>query len=280
MVGVGFSRSIEFHQSGTRVRARRDAAFASLQARAKIVPDRQRRLPAPTREPKAARMTDLSAWTPRPKPGLVALAGTTVRLEPLDWAEHSDGLFAAIGSAANAEIWTHMPVGPFSDADTLRRMLEANAAREGWRTMVVRAQPDGEVLGMATYMRIREAHGSAEIGCVAFGRHLRRTRAATEVFRLMAAHVFDELGYRRYEWKCSQANAASRRAAERFGFVFEGVFRQDMVMKGKTRDTAWYSIIDAEWPACDAALRGWLAPANFAADGSQIRTLESFRRPA
>jgi hypothetical protein len=96
----------------------------------------------------------------------------------------------------------------------------------------------------------------------------------------MAGHVFNDLGYRRYEWKCNQANAASKRAAERFGFVFEGTFRQDMVAKGKNRDTAWYSITDGEWPALDAALADWLASANFAADGSQIRTLESFRRPA
>jgi RimJ/RimL family protein N-acetyltransferase len=225
-------------------------------------------------------MTDLSIWTPRPTPGLVALAGETVRLEPLDWAAHGEGLFAAVGGAANAEIWTHMPVGPFSDTGELRRMLEANASREGWKTMVAHATPGGALLGMATYMRIREAHGSAEIGCVAFGPGLRRTRAATEVFRLMAAHVFRDLGYRRYEWKCNQTNTASKRAAERFGFVFEGVFRQDMVMKGKTRDTVWYSITDAEWPALDSALLGWLAPANFAADGSQIRTLESFRTPA
>jgi RimJ/RimL family protein N-acetyltransferase len=225
-------------------------------------------------------MTDLSSWTPRPSPGLVALDGASVRLDPLDWAAHGAGLFAALGGEANAGIWTHMPAGPFAEADALRRMLEASASREGWKTMVARSIPDGAVLGMATYMRIREAHGSAEIGCVAFGPNLRRTRQATEVFRLMAAHVFNDLGYRRYEWKCSQANAASKRAAERFGFVFEGVFRQDMVMKGISRDTAWYSIIDAEWPALDAALGRWLAPANFAADGSQIRTLESFRVPA
>jgi RimJ/RimL family protein N-acetyltransferase len=225
-------------------------------------------------------MTDLSSWTPRPTPGLVALAGTSVRLEPLDWTAHGDGLFAAVGGKANAEMWTHMPVGPFADADALHRMLEARAAHEGWKTMVVRAAPNGAVLGMATYMRIREAQGSAEIGCVAFGPKLRRTRQGTEAFRLMAGHVFNDLGYRRYEWKCNQTNAASKRAAERFGFVFEGVFRQDMVMKGKTRDTAWYSIIDAEWPGLDTAIERWLAPANFAADGRQIRPLESFREPA
>lgn len=130
---------------------------------------------------------------------------------------------------------------------------------------------------MATYMRIREAHGSAEIGCVAFGPKLKRSTEATEALALMAAHVF-ELGYRRYEWKCNSLNLASMRAAERFGFSQEGVFRNDMVMKGMSRDTVWYSIIDSEWAALKSALDGWLAHDNFAADGVQKRTLESFRR--
>ena len=229
-------------------------------------------------------MTDLSGWTPRLTPGRVALAGAHVRLEPFDWAGHGEGLFAALGGEANAGIWTHMPVGPFARPEALRRMLEANHAGEGWRTMVARTGADAGtvngVCGMASYMRIREAHGAAEIGCVAFGARLRRTSAATEVLALMARHAFNDLGYRRYEWKCNQTNAASKRAAERFGFVFEGTFRKDMVAKGKSRDTAWYSITDEEWPALEAGLTGWLAPTNFAADGSQIRTLESFRKAA
>ena len=233
-------------------------------------------------------MTDLSGWTPRPTPGRVALVGARVRLEPLDWAGHGEGLFAALGGEANAEIWTHMPVGPFAEAEALHRMLDANHAGEGWRTMVARVGADAGadagaekgVCGMASYMRIREAHGAAEIGCVAFGAGLRRTSAATEVLALMAGHLFNDLGYRRYEWKCNQTNAASKRAAERFGFVTEGTFRKDMVTKGKSRDTAWYSITDDEWPALEAGLAGWLAPDNFAADGSQIRTLESFRKAA
>ena len=225
-------------------------------------------------------MIDLSGWTPRPPPGQVALIGASARLEPLDWPVHGEGLFAAVGGEGNAEIWRHMPTGPFVDAGALRYLLEDNRAREGWRPMIVRTTPDGAIGGMASYMRIREADGAAEIGCVAFGARLQRTRAASEVFRLMAAHVFNDLGYRRYEWKCNQANAASKRAAQRFGFVFEGTFRQDMVAKGKSRDTCWYSILDAEWPALQAALAAWLAPDNFAADGRQIRNLESFRRPA
>lgn len=132
---------------------------------------------------------------------------------------------------------------------------------------------------MASYTRIREAHGSVEAGCVAFSHRLQRTAHATEALTLMARHVFDDLGYRRYEWKCHDANAASKRCAERFGFQFEGLFRNDMVVKGESRDTAWYSIIDAEWPALRAALAAWLAPANFAAAGRQRQPLAAFRTP-
>lgn len=227
--------------------------------------------------PYSPAMTDLSTWTRRPKPGLVLLAGRLVRLEPLDAAAHGEDLFAAVGGDANAGIWEWMPVGPFQRREGLLGFLADQHAHDGWRTMVIRAAATGDVLGMCTYMRIREAHGSAEIGCVAFGPRLKRTPEATEALYLMAAHVF-ELGYRRYEWKCNNDNLASKRAAERFGFRFEGVFRNDMVTKGRSRDTAWYSITDAEWPDVQLALAGWLAPSNFAAeDGAQLRTLESFR---
>ena len=131
---------------------------------------------------------------------------------------------------------------------------------------------------MAGYMRIREKHGSAEIGCVAFGRDLRRSPEATEAMSLMASHIFDELGYRRYEWKCHNGNAASRRAAKRFGFKFEGVFRNDMVVRGKNRDTAWFAMTDEDWPANKSAFEAWLSPSNFDAAGQQKKKLESFRR--
>ena len=221
-------------------------------------------------------MNDLSNWTRRPTPGLQTLAGKRVRLEPLDWAQHGAGLVEAVSGPSNADIWTYMPVGPFETAAELETFLGWAREKEGWRTMVIRAAGSGDILGMATYMRIREAHGSAEIGCVAFGPKLARTAEATEALALMAAHVFD-LGYRRYEWKCNNQNLASKRAAERFGYVFEGIFRNDMVIKGQSRDTAWYSITGAEWPALHAALGHWLADDNFAKDGSQKRTLESFR---
>lgn len=221
-------------------------------------------------------MRDLTNWKPCPTPGADVLAGKRVRLEPLDWSRHGAGLFAATGGAANAELWRWMPVGPFPAHDEMESFLAHMHRAEGWRTLTIISEASNELLGMATYMRIREAHGSCEIGCVAFGPKLRRTAEATEALRLMAAHVF-ALGYRRYEWKCNEANAASMRAAERFGYRFEGVFRNDMVTKGRSRNTAWWSITDDEWPALDEALTLWLAPSNFGADGSQLRTLESLR---
>lgn len=221
-------------------------------------------------------MSDLSSWTKRPTPGETVIAGKRVRLEPLDWDRHGAGLYAAIGGPANDDIWTWMPVGPFAAPEALRDFLAAAREKDSWRTMVISAVASGEVLGTASYMRIREAHGSAEIGCVAFGPKLKRTAEATEALALMASHVFD-LGYRRYEWKCNTLNAASMRAAERFGFRFEGVFRNDMVTKGKSRDTAWYSVTDTDWPAVRSALDHWLVDDNFAKDGSQLRSLESLR---
>lgn len=222
-------------------------------------------------------MTDVSSWTARPTPGLVALNGARVVLEPLDWERHGAGLFAAVGGEANAAIWEWMPVGPFLAPADLKTFLATMAQTEHWRTMAIRASASGEILGMTTYMHIREAHGSAEIGCVAFGPKLKRSAEATEALALMAGHVFD-LGYRRYEWKCNSRNTASMRAAVRFGFTLEGAFRNDMVVKGKSRDTVWYSIIDSEWPVLRDALARWLAHDNFATDGVQVGTLESFRR--
>ncbi len=219
---------------------------------------------------------DISTWTKRPTPGGEALVGKRVRLEPFDWAEHGDRLAEAVSGPANADLWTWMPDGPFETPERLQAFLRWGSEKDGWRIMTIRGAGTGEVLGMAAYMRIREAQGSVEIGCVAFGPRLKRTPEATEALALMARHVF-ALGYRRYEWKCNTKNLASKRAAERFGYVFEGIFRNDMVTKGQSRDTAWYSITDAEWPALDAALGLWLADDNFAKDGSQKRTLESFR---
>lgn len=219
----------------------------------------------------------LHDWSARERPGLWPLTGERVVLEPLDWDAHGAGLYAAVAAPDMADTWDYMPIGPFKSDVDFRKTLTQIIEVIGWETLVIRGASDGTVLGMASYMRIREGHGSAEVGCVAFGRALRRSPEATEAMYLMAAHLFDELGYRRYEWKCHNENAASRRAATRFGFQFEGVFRNDMVIRGKNRDTAWFSMTDADWPKIKSAFISWLSPDNFDAAGQQIGTLESFR---
>ena len=219
----------------------------------------------------------LHDWTARERPGQWPLTGTRVVLEPVDWDVHADGLYQAIAAPDMADLWDYMPLGPFKDQAQFEKTLIHVCAEFGWELLVIRSVKDGTILGMAGYMRIREGHGSAEVGCVSFGRALRRTPEATEAMFLMADHVFEELGYRRYEWKCHNDNAASRRAATRFGFQFEGVFRNDMVVKGKNRDTAWFAMTDKDWPALKSAFEAWLDPSNFDASGEQKQRLEAFR---
>lgn len=220
---------------------------------------------------------NLRDWTRRERPGQWPLAGARVVLEPLDWAAHGAGLFQAVAAPDVKDIWDYMPIGPFRDQAQFEQIFEQVRVNQGWETLVIRKGNRGKILGMASYMRVREAHGSAEIGCVAFGNDLKRSREATESMFLMATHLFDELGYRRYEWKCHNHNVASRRAAERFGFAFEGVFRNDMVVKGQNRDTAWFAMTNEDWPGIKTAFEKWLVPKNFDAAGAQKRKLESFR---
>lgn len=219
----------------------------------------------------------LSDWTPCERPGQWPLEGARVVLEPLDWNAHGEGLYEAIGAPEVADIWDYMPMGPFPDREAFQKHVSAAIKILGWEMLVIRKVKQGSVLGMAGYMRIREEHGSAEVGCVAFGRALKRTAEATEAMFLMAQHVFEELGYRRYEWKCHNENAASHRAASRFGFKFEGIFRNDMVIRGENGDTAWYAMTDQDWPGVKSAFEAWLAPQNFDRQGAQRQTLESFR---
>lgn len=221
--------------------------------------------------------TFLKNWTPCNRPSPDVLTGRYVRLESLDWTRHGEALFDAVCGPGNEAIWTYMPDGPFATLDDFKRGFGGLAWELGWAPLVIcRAETDA-VLGMASYMRIREAHGSAEVGCVAFGPKLKRTREATEAMFLMGQYLFETLGYRRYEWKCHNENAASKRAAERFGFAFEGIFRNDMVVKGANRDTAWYAMTDEDWPGIKAGYETWLAPENFDETGEQkaaLKTLE------
>ena len=216
-------------------------------------------------------------WSMRPPPELPVLKGRWVAIEPANFPDAAEALFPLLGGPANADLWTYIPIGPFEQPGQLAAVMQLMHAREGWQTYLFRDAATGEPLGMASYMRIRPAAGSAEVGCVVFSKKLQRTPAATEAMYLMARHIFDDLGYRRYEWKCNNANAASKQAAIRLGFSFEGVFRQDMVMKGKNRDTAWYSIIDGEWPQVKAGFEAWLAPENFDDQGAQRRALKEIR---
>jgi RimJ/RimL family protein N-acetyltransferase len=215
----------------------------------------------------------LADWTARPRPGKAALTGQYCRLEPLDWAAHKEGLFDAICGEGREGLWTYMAFHPFPDADALAAGFEAARRKSGLETLVIRSLHSGKVLGMGSYMNIAEANGSAEIGSIVFGPELQRSREATEFVYLTAVHLFDDLGYRRYEWKCDNKNEPSKRAALRFGFIPEGVFRKHMVVKGLNRDTAWFAMTDDDWARCKPAYQAWLSPANFDESGQQRQRL-------
>lgn len=220
---------------------------------------------------------DLSDWQPGPRPARKVLEGRTVRLEPLEAARHGDALFEA-SSVTDAESrFAWLPEMPPQDRAAFQPWLEKAEASPDPLFFAVIDKASGKVAGRQTLMRIDANNGVAEIGNIYWGPLVSRKPAATEAQFLFASYVFDELGYRRYEWKCNNANEPSKRAAERFGFTFEGLFRQHMVVKGANRDTAWYSIIDKEWPALKSAYISWLDPSNFDSDGQQIRRLEEFR---
>jgi RimJ/RimL family protein N-acetyltransferase len=189
-------------------------------------------------------------------------------------ATDAEPLFAASHPPdGDPAIWTYLPDGPYESPGHLRGMLAWAASSDDPLFFTLAALPGDRPLGIASYLRITPEFGVIEIGHIWFGRPLQRTTAATEAIYLLAREAFDGLGYRRLEWKCNALNAPSRRAAERFGFTFEGIFRKHQVIKGRNRDTAWYAITDDEWPARRYGFEAWLAPENFDADGHQKRTL-------
>ena len=220
-------------------------------------------------------MQTLSDWRGAKPPQREVLEGDSVRLEPLDPQRHGEDLFAATAGADST--WTYLPYGPFAGKDEFLRWLDERAALTDPLYFTVFDRATGSARGVATLMSIVPEHGVIEIGHIWFSPQLQRTRQATEAIYLMARYSFDELGNRRLEWKCSAANLPSRRAAERFGFTFEGLFRQHRVDKGRNRDTAWYSITDGEWPSRRAAFEAWLAPENFDSSGRQRRSLAQIR---
>ncbi len=189
-----------------------------------------------------------------------------------------DELFATTVAGSPPSTWTYLPTGPFRDAAGLRSWLDSLMADPGAVPKLI-CLADGRPVGVASYLRLDPVNGSVEVGGIVFAAELQRTTAATEAMYLMARHVFDDLGYRRYEWKCDAGNEPSRRAATRLGFTYEGTFRQAMVYKGRNRDTDWFSITDAEWPAVRAAFDAWLDPTNFDADGQQVAPLRARTAP-
>ena len=213
-------------------------------------------------------------WRGAARPGRSVLEGRHVRIRPINAAGDVQSLFAqSHPPMADPNLWTYLPTGPYADADEMRRALEQDERSEDPLFFTLVSLADERPAGIASYLRITPEHGVIEIGHIWFGASLRRSTAASEVIYLLAAHAFDELGYRRLEWKCDALNQKSRRAAARFGFRFEGVFRRHMVVKGRSRDTAWYAITDEEWPAVRHGFRAWLRPENFDAEGHQRRAL-------
>ena len=213
-------------------------------------------------------------WRPAARPARIELTGTHVRLRPLDAERDAEPLYAeSHPPKADPGLWTYLPNGPYGDPTEMRDALRVVEASADPLFCTIVPLPGEQPAGIASYLRITPEHGVIEIGHIWFGASLRRTSAATEAIYLLAAHAFDDLGYRRLEWKCDALNAPSRRAAERFGFRFEGVFRHHMVTKGRNRDTAWFAITDDEWPAVRAGFLEWLSPANRGDGGRQRRGL-------
>jgi RimJ/RimL family protein N-acetyltransferase len=222
-------------------------------------------------------MRELSSWTPRPPLERRALQGRYVRLEPLDPAAHGDELFeAASGPDADA-LWRYLWDGPYAARAPFESWLTRAASTDDPLFFAIRDIVTNRIEGRLAFLRIDQANGVAETGHILFGPRLARTRAASEAIYLQARHLFDDLGYRRFEWKCDIANEASKRSALRFGFTFEGVFRQHMIVKGRNRDTAWFAMLDYEWPERKSAFERWLAPENFDEAGRQRLSLSAMR---
>jgi RimJ/RimL family protein N-acetyltransferase len=214
----------------------------------------------------------LDPWVPPPRPAHTTLVGRYARLEPLDPARHGDSLFAASMAPGAEERFRYLFESP-EPRPAFDAWLAALTAGKDRLFHAVLDVQTGRCEGRQALMRIEPAHGVIEIGSILWGPAIARTRVTTEALYLTARYVFDELGYRRFEWKCNAQNAPSRSAALRFGFRFEGIFRQHMVVKGRNRDTAWFAMTDAEWPALRAGYERWLDPGNFDAAGRQQRRL-------
>jgi RimJ/RimL family protein N-acetyltransferase len=221
----------------------------------------------------------LPGWTARPLPPRTPMTGRFVRLEPLDAQKHAADIFEA-NAGDDGSGWTYMFSGPFPTLDEYRAWCEAAAKIDDPLQFAIVDQTTNKAVGTASFMRIDPKMGAIEVGNIKYSPKLQRTPLATEAMFLMMRRAFDELGYRRYEWKCDNFNEPSKKAATRLGFTFEGIFRNAVIYKGRSRDTAWFSITDAEWKRLKGAYEHWLAPENFDADGQQKRRLAAIIEPA
>jgi len=219
----------------------------------------------------------LADWSPRSCPADVILEGIFCRLEPLHTERHATDLYAAYSSAPDQRDWTYLSTGPFHNESEYRQFVENASHSSDPKHSAVIDCTTGKAVGTLALMRIDSGNGVIEVGHVVFSSLLKQRPASTETQFLLMRYVFEELQYRRYEWKCDSLNAPSRQAAERLGFRFEGIFRQAVIYKGRTRDTAWYSIIDQEWPVLKKAFLAWLSAENFDGTGKQRKSLAEIR---
>ncbi len=216
--------------------------------------------------------------SPARRPERTILRGRAISLVPLNAEAHADALFEGANGGDKDRVWTYLFDGPYADRAVFRANIESKAASQDPLFFAVIDNASGKAVGYQTFLRIEPKHRVIEVGNIMYTPALQRTIGATEAQYLFARHVFDDLGYRRYEWKCNNLNAPSRRAALRLGFTFEGVFRQHMIVKGRNRDTGWFSMLDSEWPARRAAFEQWLAPENFDLSGRQRTSLSTLNR--
>ncbi len=218
---------------------------------------------------------------PAKRPERVTLAGRWITLTPLDADKHAEALFEGANGGDKDRVWTYLFDGPYADPAVFKANIAAKAQSTDPLFFAVLDNASGAAVGYQTFLRIDPANRVIEVGNILYTPAMQRTAGATEAQYLFAQYVFDQLGYRRYEWKCNDLNAPSKRAAERFGFTFEGIFRQHMIVKGRNRDTAWFAMLDREWPERKAAYERWLAPGNFDAAGRQkVRLSELMPRTA
>ena len=215
-----------------------------------------------------------------PRPERLVIAGRFVRLEPLDADRHGPSLWQETHGIDAAARWQYLFDEPFSDESSFRDFVARKAVSTDPLFYAIIDQSTGRAVGFETLMRVEPAHRCAEVGNILYGKSLQRTPGATEAQYLLMRYIFEELGYRRFEWKCNALNEPSRRAALRLGFTFEGIFRHHMIVRGRSRDTAWYSMLDDEWPAAKAAFERWLSPANFDSAGVQRKSLAALRGTA